>query len=150
MTSYRVEPYVAGRLGAGTKLDDSTHPPSVERLDYEFEEWPGTDIVGSYPCVLVSHRLARGMLDAELSGVVLDDVTVTVDPQMRRFFPDEAAALPRWHWLRPPSDRPGSDLRRDGEGRLVVSQRAMDVLDGFDLTGAHIVPVEQSGDISER
>ena len=137
MGSYRIDPYVAGRLALGTDLDASTHPPTVTRLHYEFEQWPGMDIVGSFPCFLVTERLAVALSEAALSGVAFDRVVVTVDPQMRRFFPAQAKSLPAWRWLRP-SHVSDADVQLDSEAFLVVSERAMEVLRGFDLSGAEV------------
>ena len=50
---YVLEPEVAGDLGAGSILDYSTQPPTVLKLQYEFNVWLGDDLLTTPPCFLI-------------------------------------------------------------------------------------------------
>jgi hypothetical protein len=78
---YTLEPEVAGGLGDGTVIDTTVHPPHVERLHYEFEDWLGDDLVESFPCFLVSKPLAARLTAAGLGTFQLKDVAVTMTPE---------------------------------------------------------------------
>lgn len=141
MTWHRLGPEVPGGWGEHTQADVSVHPPVVTALHVQFAGWRGDDLVESFPCFLVSHRLSGALSDTSLTGFVLDDVVVSPDPQFVRLFPDEAAALPEWRWLRPIGTPWESDLWADTTARLHVSDAALAVLRGFRLDQCEITPV---------
>ncbi len=133
---FRVSPEVAGALGDGTEMDAGVHPPRVDRLHYVFSGWLGDDIVESFPCFLVTERLADEISQSRLRGADLDEVMVSLDPQFERFFPDVAASVPRWRWLRP-MGRPGDDdFWLDDEAQLHVSEAAHELLQLFNVANA--------------
>jgi hypothetical protein len=137
-TAYTLRPEVAGGLGPQSNVDTSKHPPVVSRLNYEFAGWLGDDIVASFPISIVTEALAQAIVDEGLTGVRLDDVMVTKDPQFEQFFPDRAAALPDWRWLRPVGPPNVSDFWQDAKGILFVSERALNLLRRFHLEHARI------------
>ncbi len=59
MRYFYIEPEVSGELGEGTLMDTTVHPPKVEKLNYEFSSWLGDDLIESFPCYIVSERLAE-------------------------------------------------------------------------------------------
>ncbi len=77
MRYFYIEPEVSGELGGGTSMDTTVHPPKVEKLNYEFSSWLGDDLIESFPCYIVSERLADKLKQSHFSGFVFDDVTVT-------------------------------------------------------------------------
>jgi hypothetical protein len=95
--------------------------------------WDADDLVTSFPCFLVSDRLAKAMTEAHLTGLELADVEVTVDDQFRHFFPETADSLPGWRWLTPVGEPWASDLWVDERADLHASFRAMTVLRRFSL-----------------
>lgn len=141
MTWHRLGPEVPGRWGEQTQADVSVHPPVVTTLDVEFAGWLGDDLVETFPCYLVSHRLADALGATALTGFVLDDVVISLDPQFVRFFPDEAAAVTGWRWLRLIGTPFESDFWADTTARLHVSDAALAVLRGFRLDHCQITPV---------
>src|SRR3954454_10828086 len=56
---FALEPEVAGQLGDTTMLDTSVHPPVIQRLEYRFDGWLGDDLLESFPCFVVTERLAN-------------------------------------------------------------------------------------------
>ena len=143
-----IRPEVAGGLGSDSILDHSVHPPVVHRLHYVFSGWLGDDIVESFPCYLVSTRLAGAITHAGLSGVRFDDAIVSKDPQFVRFFPEVAASLPEWRWLRPTGQAHESDFWQMPNGRLVVSAQALEVVRGFNLHHCEVFAESAPGDIA--
>jgi hypothetical protein len=131
MVEFAIRPEVAGGLGLSTILDATKHPPVVTRLHFEFAGWEGDDIVGTFLCALVTDALAAAITDEGLTGADLDDVTVSNDPQFERFFPEQAAALPKWRWLKPIGRPHASDFWQDEHGILIVSERALDLIRRF-------------------
>jgi len=135
---YVVEPEVAGGLGNQSVLDRSRHPPIVKRLHYVFSGWMGDDIVETFPCFIVTSRLAEAIASAGLSGAELDDVVISKEPQFVRFSPEVASSMPEWRWLRPAGEPHASDFWQRPDGRLVVSERSLDVLRRFNLNHAEV------------
>lgn len=132
---WRLRPEIAGDMGPRTVLDASTHPPRVSRLHYEFSGWAGADLVESFPCFLVTERLATAIQDSGLTGGELEDVEVTFDPQFAALLPDVAALVPRsWRWLRPQ----GGDFALEADATLVVSEAALSLLQGFCLAECEV------------
>jgi hypothetical protein len=139
MTSYLLRPEVAGELGADTEMDISVHPPQVRRMHYVFSGWAGSDIVESFPSFIVTTRLAEALREAELSGFELDEVKISSDEQFESFSPEQAAGMPSWNWLRITGDEVAVDFWQDGKAQLHVSDRAMRVLERFNLVECEVV-----------
>ncbi len=135
---YSLLPEVAGGLGDQSVLDTTKHPPVVRRLHYEFAGWDGDDIVAAFPVTIVTDALAKSIMEHGLSGAEFDDVIVTKEPQFELFFPSEAAALPKWRWLRPVGRRHAADFWQMENGELVVSDSALRLLRQFHLNHAEV------------
>jgi hypothetical protein len=135
---YSLSPEVAGDFGEESVLDTTKHPPVVSRLHYEFEGWDGDDIVATFPVTIVTDALAKAIVEHGLTGAKLDDVIVTKDPQFEMFFPTEAAALPKWKWLRPVGRPHAADFWQKENGELIVSDKALRLLRQFHLDHAEI------------
>ncbi|HET6311576.1 MAG TPA: hypothetical protein VFH00_11315 [Candidatus Nitrosotalea sp.] len=137
-TEYTLRAEVAGGLGPQSVLDSSTNPPAVSVLHYDFVSWLGDDIVASFPCSIVTEALAKAIADEGLTGAQIDEVIVTKNPQFEHFFPDIAALLPEWKWLRPTGQPHDSDFWQDEQGILIVSDRALNLLRKFSLENCRI------------
>jgi hypothetical protein len=135
---YTLRAEVAGGLGPQSVLDTATSPPVVSRLQYDFVSWLGDDIVAAFPCSIVTSVLAEAIVDEGLSGAEIDEVIVTKNPHFERFFPDTAAILPEWKWLRPTGEPHESDFWQDEQGILVVSERALKLMRKFSLENCRI------------
>ena len=126
MTNYLLRPEVAGGLGEGTVMDVSVHHPVVTRLDYEFEDIPADDMIATFPCVVVTDALRAALEESRLTGFGFSHVQVSTSLNVQELHPQ--LLLPDFHWLRV-TGAPGMDDMWIGErGRLIVNQRALDVL----------------------
>ena len=117
---------MAGALGDRTVVDTSVHPPDVARLHYEFEGWLGDPVVESFPCFVATRLLADAAERAHLSGVRWDDVDVSRSDQFRARYPDRP--LPGFRWMRVRGKAGVDDFGLVADHRLVVSERALDLL----------------------
>jgi hypothetical protein len=126
-TYFKIEPEVAGGLGERTRMDVSTHPPKVFHLHYEFDGWSGDGILESFPCFIVTATKADQLESMDASGFQLRDVEISKSPTFEELFPN--LDLPDFRWL-DVSGTPGKDdFGIDADGVLVVSDRALAVLE---------------------
>lgn len=135
---YTLRAEVAGGIGPQSVIDSSANPPVVSRLQYDFVSWLGDDIVATFPCSIVTEPLAQAIVDEGLTGAQFDEVTITKNPHFERFFPDTAALLPAWKWLRPTGQPHESDFWQDEQGILIVSERALRLMRRFSLENCRI------------
>lgn len=140
MAYHYVEPEVAGELGPGTVMDTNVDPPVVSRLEYRFTDWLGDSIVESFPCYLVTAELGEQIQQGALDGATLDEVEVTLSPEAEELLDQP---LPPWKWLKVTGDAFRSDFGISADRRLVVSDRALDLLRQGVLGNADIEAAEE-------
>lgn len=140
MTFYSLQPEVAGGLGDGTVIDTTVHPPLVERLHYEFEDWLGDDLVESFPCFLVSEPLAVRLTAAGLGAFQLKDVAVTLTLGAEELLSD--TAFPNFCWLDVSGKAGRDDVGTTPTGLLVVSDQALAVLREFNINNCDVEPFQ--------
>lgn len=126
MRYFSLQPEVPGGLGPNTVMDRSVHPPIVSRLHYVFDGWPGDELITSFPSYLVTEGLAAKLLAAGLTGFTVDDVEVTTSEEFRERHP--GVQLPEYRWLKPTGVGGQDDFGTGERGRMVVSERALDVV----------------------
>jgi hypothetical protein len=131
MPYYALEPEVAGHLGDHAVVDCSVHPPAVERLHYEFDGWLGDDLLESFPCFIVTKGLRERLAESGLSGYLFDDAEVSRSDLFEEIHSDRE--LPEFAWLKIVGHAGIDDFGLSSDHRLVVSQRALDVLKSFKL-----------------
>lgn len=136
MKFFYVEPEVAGGLGARTVLDRSTHPPKVSRLHYVIDGWLGDVLIESFPCFAVTDTAAQVICRHNLAGVVFDDMEVTLSDVFRDMYPERI--LPNFRWLKPSGQAGYADFGTAEDGRLVVSERALEILLALGIPNALI------------
>lgn len=130
MTNYLLEPEVAAGLGPRSEMERSDGRLVVTRLNYEFEDWLGDDLLGTFPCYMVTERLRDGLAASELTGFRFADVEVTVSGEFREWHPEP---LPRFAWLQVVGVAGQDDMWTTDEGRLYVNDRALAQLRTFSL-----------------
>ena len=136
MRFYFVEPEVAGELGTRTIMDRSTHPPKVERLHYDFSGWLGDALLESFPVFIATDAACSSIQNERLTGVQFGPVEVTKSEQFDELYPGRQ--LPKFTWVKV-LGRPGiEDFGLAADHRLVVSERALNVLRQFGLAQAII------------
>ena len=123
---FQLRPEVPGGFGEGTRVDNSTFPPTINDLHLVFDGWLGDDLVACFPCYLVSVTLLNAMEEASLGGFLVGDVKVSYSEIFKDLFPD--IVMPSFKQLIIKGKK-GDDLYINENRRLVVSNRALQVLE---------------------
>lgn len=133
-----IEPEVAGGLGDHTVMDRSVHPPIVSKLHYQMEGWLGDALLESFPVFIVTEQAKQGLLASGLTGAIFADAEVTTTGNFRELYPERE--VPAFDWLKPEGEAGHDDFGTASDGRLVVSERALDVLRKFGAAHALVEP----------
>lgn len=134
-TFHLLTPEVPGGLGPGTILHrEKSGFPVVTRLEYRFTDWLGDDLFESFPCFVVTERLANRLKKKRpsITGATFADLTVSLSPEFLEMNPDHQP-MPNFVWLRV-MGRPGiDDFGISEKYNLVVSDLVLRVLHEFNL-----------------
>ena len=142
MRYFYIEPEVAGSSeGPKSVMDRSVHPPIVSRLHYVFSGWSGDVLLTSFPCFIVTENAMNKLMESGArTGARFADVKTTTTYPFREFYPD--TKLPKFMWLQVTGRAGHDDFGLAADHRMVISERALDVLKGLQLTDAVIEPFE--------
>jgi hypothetical protein len=143
MRYFKIEPEVAGSSeGDNSVMDRSVHPPIVSRLHYVFAGWSGDVLLTSFPCFIVTEDAMNKLMESDATtGARFADVEITTAYPFREFHPD--MKLPKFVWLQVTGRAGQDDFGLVANKRLVISEHALDVLKGLQLTDALIEPFEK-------
>ena len=136
---YCLEPHVAGELGEATELNPSAHPPIVTIVEYVLDAPDPDDLIESFPVFLVSAPLAERLDAAGLTGFGLEDAVVRPSADYVAVYGDVAHS--EYRWMRLQDYGSTADAWLDGDHRLCVSDRMIDVLGPYRLARCIIEPV---------
>jgi hypothetical protein len=132
---YTIEPEVAGGWGEGTVFESRAGLPAiVTKLHYVFDGWLGDDLLESSACYIVTRRLADAIKERGLSGIDFDSVKISVSDEFREFFSD--LTLPAFIWLKIVGEAGRDDFGLDEKLRLIISERALELLRSFQISHA--------------
>jgi hypothetical protein len=137
---FLIEAEVAGGFGPNTVLDRSVHPPIVNRLHYQFDGWLGDVLLESFPSFIVSGDARNKLLESDVTGARFDEVEISTSEQFRELYPERR--LPQFAWLQVIGKAGQSDFGTTENGRLVISECALDVLKELGLSNAVIDPFD--------
>ena len=140
MTYVYVEPEVAGVLGNGTVMDRSSYPPVVQKLHYQLEGWLGDVLLESFPAFILTEAVQKILIGNKVTGASFDTVEVTLTDQFRELNID--LVPPKFVWLKPEGEAGRDDIAVAADGRLVVSQRVLDMLSDLGVSHALVEPFE--------
>lgn len=140
MDFYAIEPEVAGELGEGTVMDTSVHPPRVSAVEYVITDWLGDDIVESFPCYLVTPKLAADLEASGLTGFRLDTARVTLSEDAADFGITE---VPEFRWLVIGGRAGEDDFGVRANGQAVISESALQRLQAHSLDNCDIEPYSE-------
>ena len=138
MNYYYIEPEVSGGLGCRTIMDRSVHPPIISKLHFDMDGWLGDAILESFPCFVVTQEAKQGLVMMEATGGNFDDVDVTFTDRFKEQY--RHRDVPSFAWLRPVGQAGQDDIGVISDGRLVVSERALSLLQKFGIANALIEP----------
>ncbi|HEY6259210.1 MAG TPA: hypothetical protein VIY51_25815, partial [Xanthobacteraceae bacterium] len=110
----------------------------VIHLHYQFDGWLGDVLLTSFPSFIVTEDAKNKLLKSGVTGVRFDEVEVTTSDVFEEIYPGRR--LPRFAWLQVVG-RPGQDdFGIAANRRLVMSERALDLLKELQLSHAQIEP----------
>lgn len=136
-----VEPEVAGGLGANTVVDRTAHPALVTHLHYQFDGWLGDVLIESFPCFVVTIEAKEALVAEAMTGVQFSGVEVSKSDQFDEVAP--TGLLPAFVRLEAVGKAGHDDFGVAKDGRLVVSERALLVLQQLQMTNARVEPLAQ-------
>jgi hypothetical protein len=131
-----LEPEVAGEIGTDTILDNSVHPPIVTFLHFHFTGWLGDDILETFPCFIMSERLKNSIEEKKIKGISFDFVKVTKSDDFVMTSINEH--LPTFYWAKMNGSFGIDDFVIAKDFRLLVSDKAYEVICEFNITNALI------------
>jgi hypothetical protein len=140
MRYFYFEPEVAGGLGDQTIMDRSVHPPIISKLHYQMEGWLGDAILESFPAFIVTEDAKQGLLKSGATGANFGEVKVTTTNNFRKLHPSRE--VPPFAWLKPTGEAGQDDFGTASDGRLVVSDLALNVLRKFGAENALVEPFD--------
>lgn len=124
---FELEPEVAGGFGQHTIFGDrKARPPRLERFHYEIDGWMGDSLLEAVGCFVIAEDAAAALRGEGLTGFDLGPVEVTASDDFQERYPGKN--LPEFHWLKITGIPGRDDFGLSSACRLVVSQRALEVL----------------------
>ena len=119
-------------------MDRSIHPPVVKELHCEFDGWLGDALLETFPVFITTEHAMASLQAISATGVEFDSVEVTESGQFRELYPDRV--LPSFVWIKPHGKAGGDDFGVSVKGRLVISERVLDVLTACGISNALVEP----------
>jgi len=138
MRYFCVEPEVAGGLGSRTAMNRNVHPPVVTKLHYHFDGWLGDGLLETFPVYLIVDNARRVLDGYGLTGFRFADVEITTSEEFQVVHPGQP--LPKFAWLQVDGQAKRDDFGIRADGRLVVSERALDALTELGISNALVTP----------
>ena len=137
MNFYIIDPDVPGFLVEPWKA--IKEDPHLSLIHYVFECCPKADLIQAYPVFLASARLAAAFAEAGLSGYYLKKCVGVKGEQFHIASPG-CGGLPTYHWLAANGRAGVDDFTITNNLKLIVSENALNVMQGFNLERADISP----------
>ena len=137
MKYYAIEPEVAGGLGPNAILQNAdASPPQIKRFHYEFDGWLGDPLLETGGLFIVTESLKKKIEALRLTGIAFANVEVSKSGEFEDFYPSRE--LPPFLWLQVIGQAGQDDFGFSKTLSLVVSQRALDVLEEAGMNHADI------------
>lgn len=139
MKYYCLGPQAAGDLGDNSITGDlHERPPKVYKFHLQLERWPKDDLIDGFATYACTKRLAAALKASKLTGFELDKVEITFEKQFHIWASlHEKETLPDFLWLKITGTAGVDDfgmIQGPCPMPLVVSERALRVMNGFNLT----------------
>ena len=138
MKYYDLEPEVPGQWGKKMVFDRNGPDRKIVKLHIEFDGWLGDDLLTSHPCFFATPRLAEEIKLNKLTGVTPSHMETSRSITFETIYPGRQ--LPEFVWLKI-AGKPGvDDFGLAGNGKLIVSAKALAVLRAFNLNHCDVAP----------
>lgn len=134
---YKVRAEVAGNWAENSDfVKIPGQPTRINRLHYAFQGWDGDCLLTAVPVYIGTEALARAVKAAGLTGVHFDEVEVSKQYPFEELYPGHD--LPKFSWFKIDGTPEKDDFGLGEMLRLVVSQRALDLLKDHGLNNADV------------
>jgi hypothetical protein len=139
MKYYKVEPAVDGSLGELTEFVPGFENWKLETFHMILQDWLGDDLVTTTPGFAVTRVLAERLEKSGLTGFELKDMYLSISPQGTELMRSGDVQIPDLVWLDAVGKFEAGDFFLDRHvPDLIVSERALRVLQEFDIKRARI------------
>jgi hypothetical protein len=138
MKYFQIRPDVPGYFTNSRYVLD--HLEEVSTIHYILECWPDDDIISSIRIYLVKEKLARAIGLSKLTGFELKECVVSKGEQFHIASPG-FGDLPEFLWLYINGVPGVDDFGITKNLKLVVSERALNLLNSFVIENAKITPL---------
>lgn len=136
MKYFKINCEVPAFYGSKTKFDRREGYLRVLKLHLLFEDWLGSDLMQISPIYFVTTELADELSQSELSGIDgFEDAIVEKHENFKLLHPDDD--IPSCKMLKITRNKQFTDFSILN-GSLIVSERALDFLNKFNISGAKI------------
>ena len=136
MTEYfQLEPEVSGELGKKTIMDNSTHPPKIENLEFLFKGWLGDCLIECFPVFLITEKVVQKLTDNKVSGFSLKKAEIRKDHPFDEIHPN--LILPKFVWIDINGTAKKSDFGIENNS-LIVSRKVLEILKSEGLNHCEI------------
>jgi hypothetical protein len=138
---FLIKPEVAGNIADSDFIDRSARPPIIKKLRYLFDGWSGDDLITSMAIFIVTNRLKLSLEKEELTGIRFEDVDIFTSEQFKELYGEKQ--LPKFYWMQITGYPGKNDFSMSPKHRLVVSSKALSLLNKFQLSSADLAPYEE-------
>nr|WP_321453188.1 hypothetical protein [uncultured Carboxylicivirga sp.] len=122
---FQLEPEVSGELGGKTIMDNSTHPPKIEKLEFLFKGWLGDCLIECFPVFLITEKVAQKLTGFKITGFSLKEAEIRKDYPFDELQPN--LTLPNFTWIEINGIAKQSDFGIENN-LLVVSGKVLEIL----------------------
>jgi hypothetical protein len=129
-----IEPEVSGGIGSKTLIDNSKHPPTIKKLNFEFEDWLGDDILETFPCYIVTEKLKDEIELNRLTGIIFENVEITKSKNFAELYIGKE--LPKFYWAQIVGKLNFDDFVISNDFRLLISDKAFKLFSIFKIANA--------------
>lgn len=120
-------------------MDRSAHPPVVSYVHHVFDDWLGDAPLESFPVFIVTEQARRALVAAGVTGADFGALEVGTSGLFDDIHPGRT--LPEFAWLRVVGQAAKDDFGLHTDHRLVISERALNMLRGLGLEHASVEPL---------
>jgi len=112
----------------------------VHKLHYQVDGWLGDVLLSTFPCCIITSAAARELRSANIRGLEFNDVKITTSEEFDELFPE--IHLPQFVWLKAKGIPGSDDFATAANGRLIVSEKALELLKQLGIDHARIEEVK--------
>jgi hypothetical protein len=140
MQYYYLQPALPGETGRNTVFDNSVHPPIIHKLEYVLDDIPEDVLFTSWPAYVISEEAKQALIKSGFTGMSFDEVEIS---KSYIYEENHGSKSPgKFSMLRIEGEAGRDDFGIGSEWRLVISERALDLLDNLGLPNATAEPVK--------